>query len=62
MSVASRNGKCKFRNRVLAEAATQKTGNGKEQAQCQNGKTAKRKTAETEGTTVLSVELNAMIK
>ena len=33
-----------------------------EQVQCQNGETAKRKTAETDGTTILSASENPPLK
>ena len=36
----------------MSETAKQKTGNGQEQARRQNGEAAKRKAAETDGTTI----------
>ena len=56
ISLITRSEQLNFRNGVLAKTARRKAGNGKEQARSArmvNSETAKQKTAETEGTTIL---------
>ena len=51
---APRDGERAFRSGMLAEAAKREAGNVTERARYQNGETARRKTAEICGTTILS--------